>query len=146
MRRLSFFECVKIDEATGCWNFDSWANRNGYPYGTYYGKPMPVHRIAAILWLKFTDWRNSKRFVLHKCDNRKCVNPKHLSIGSALDNSLDCSAKRRFANQRKTHCPKGHPYSAGNLILEGDGKYRRCAECKRETGRNWMREQRRKAK
>ena len=33
--------------------------------------------------------------VLHKCDNRKCVNPDHLFIGTNYDNVKDKVAKNR---------------------------------------------------
>mgnify|MGYP001213333075 CR=1 FL=1 len=35
--------------------------------------------------------------VLHKCDNRRCVNPSHLFLGTQDDNIKDCISKRRLA-------------------------------------------------
>lgn len=33
--------------------------------------------------------------VMHTCDNRQCVNPQHLVVGTPRDNALDMVAKQR---------------------------------------------------
>jgi hypothetical protein len=44
--------------------------------------------------------------VLHKCDNRSCVNPKHLFVGTYQDNSDDCCLKDRIANAERSRSSK----------------------------------------
>ena len=53
-------------------------------------------------------------FVLHRCDNPACVNPKHLFLGTHQDNMDDMNAKGRHGFAQRTHCPRNHEYDKQN--------------------------------
>ena len=44
--------------------------------------------------------------VLHDCDNRACVNPEHLWLGTQQDNVLDAVKKGRWIQNRGESHPK----------------------------------------
>lgn len=54
--------------------------------------------------------------VMHKCDNRRCINPLHLRLGTAKDNTLDSIAKGRFGirDQRR-----GRAATIGRALPKG---------------------------
>lgn len=60
------------------------------------------------------------------CTHRKCVNPAHLEVVTASENTK----RQRHYKRARTACPKGHLYAGDNLIEGSDGK-RRCRECDR---------------
>lgn len=66
--------------------------RGGYGLVTYDKRSQPAHRVA---WkLTFGEIPEGIQ-VLHKCDVRKCCNPKHLFLGTNDDNMRDRDAKCR---------------------------------------------------
>jgi hypothetical protein len=64
------------------------------------------------------------------CPHRRCVNPSHLEVVTASENTM----RQRHYSRSRTECPRGHPYEGGNLIVGADGK-RRCRECDRQRKR-----------
>lgn len=60
---------------------------------TYKGerRDMPIHRYVYAL----TKGWPGRGIVMHSCDNRACINPRHLSCGTQLDNIRDMDRKGR---------------------------------------------------
>lgn len=76
---------------TRCWEWLDKGDKDGY--GRYYiGYNIKAHRYSYIL--KYGEFDKSL-WVLHHCDNTKCVNPKHLFLGNYLDNVRDKVNKGR---------------------------------------------------
>jgi len=84
----------------GCWE---WTGPiDAYGYGRFYfsGRghtEVKAHRIS----LQICGTKVEKgQVVMHSCDNRLCVNPSHLGLGTHADNARDMWAKGRAASIR----------------------------------------------
>ena len=89
-------ERVKINEETGCWEWQGHRDRDGYGLahlGTN-GEAFKwrAHRLA---WTTVNGDIPDGIFACHKCDNPQCCNPDHLFLGTAKDNHDDMVAKDR---------------------------------------------------
>ncbi|HEY4658038.1 MAG TPA: HNH endonuclease [Gemmatimonadaceae bacterium] len=78
-----------------CWIWNG-APRNQSGYGGFLidGKQWLAHRVA---WRLYKGEIPAGKQVLHRCDNRRCVRPDHLFIGTNADNVRDRDAKDRGA-------------------------------------------------
>jgi ribosome-binding protein aMBF1 (putative translation factor) len=92
---------AKVDKTDGCWE---WTGCVGDGYGQIglNGKIIRTHRLSYIIHhpLTINLLEHREICVCHKCDNRKCVNPAHLFLGSKGDNNKDRETKGR-GNQQK---------------------------------------------
>lgn len=83
----------EVDPVTGCHNCTSHHLINsGYPVIMVNKKLYPVHRYV----YEKEYGKIPKGYVVrHKCDNRRCVNPAHLEIGTQADNMRDMVERGR---------------------------------------------------
>lgn len=119
----------KIKLKNNCWKYAGYIRGDGYGVVIINGKNFVASRIA---WIIRNGKIPKKLFVCHKCDNRSCVNPSHLFLGTNKDNMIDCANKKRLVNTKKTKCMRGHPLSGANLYTYmRDNRLRRnCKACK----------------
>lgn len=94
----------KVEKSDGCWN---WRGHKNFGYGrlTINYKQYLAHKVSAYLSgkLHFRDLLKPTRgangvVVMHKCDNRSCVNPEHLRVATQLENMRDAKKKGRKWN------------------------------------------------
>lgn len=88
-----FWEKVNLLTPTRCLEWKYKIRRDGYAqFKMRSGKHILAHRKA---WELHNGDIPDGALILHTCDNRKCVNPEHLFIGSQKDNVDDMCRKGR---------------------------------------------------
>lgn len=84
-----FYQKVREDES-GCHLWTGAQNVWGYGRHKVKGVTYSAHRTA---WELANGPIPAGLFVLHHCDNRGCVNPAHLYVGTQRDNMRDVSVR-----------------------------------------------------
>jgi len=144
-----------VNKTSTCWEWIGSKISRGY--GRFWlgspGRPGKVFQAHRVIWavtnhrldiLEIQIFSNSTKCVLHHCDNRSCVKPAHLYLGSPKQNTKDMFNRGRdsndlglaklLANNKKrglqTYCKRGHLLAGDNLKPHSQG-HRDCAECYR---------------
>ena len=80
----------RVNKTDTCWMWFADADRDGYGRFWYQERNHLAHRLS-YLWLKGP----INEYVLHTCDNPRCVNPEHLYDGTAQNNIDDAYIRGR---------------------------------------------------
>lgn len=88
-----FMAKVRRTQEAGCWEWRG-ATRGSKPYGAIKikGKVFRAHRISYYI---FKGNIPQGKIICHTCDNYKCVNPKHLLLGTASENLFQAYERDR---------------------------------------------------
>ena len=80
-----------------CINWSKSLGHNGYGITTRNNKTYRAHRLVYCDYHGIDHSDIKGMVVRHTCDNRKCINPEHLVIGTHQDNMDDMKKRNRTA-------------------------------------------------
>lgn len=120
-----FWAFVAKRHTHGCWRWTGPTDPSGY--GRW--SKIFAHRHS---WTLAHGAIPTGMWVLHHCDNKPCVNPAHLYLGTVVENTQDAVERgRNYRPPRKTHCASGHEISGDNLrvVRSKRGEKHICRMC-----------------
>lgn len=101
-----FWNKVKKGKLRECWPWTAATDKDGYGiFGTESTTAAKAHRVA--YQLKYGVDPGLLK-VLHRCDNPPCVNPRHLYMGTPMDNMQDkiMRGRERYIRGEECHTAK----------------------------------------
>lgn len=93
---------VSFEKVGDCWVCRR-KNKNRYGTFNYKMRAMGSHRASYII---FKGEIPLGMDICHTCDNRQCINPDHLFLGTRQENMIDCMLKGRMSVGGKHYCTK----------------------------------------
>lgn len=129
-RYQKFFDRVEFTDS--CWLWVGPKLPNGYGRVSWMGKLTLTHRIAYEMLVGPIP---SGLTIDHLCRVRACLRPDHLEPVALYINVMR-GLNPTAINKRKTHCPRGHLLTPGNLVPSVAKRgARSCLACSRINAR-----------
>jgi hypothetical protein len=138
-----FWEKANIAGPNECWNWTAGKQTRGYGAFAYRPKKcVTAHRVAWAIENSNGELPDPKLVVMHSCDNKLCVNPKHLSLGTVEENNKE-ARDRGLVKSIETivgipilnkECRHGHERTPENTVFrqkKGKPAYALCKPCLR---------------
>ena len=131
----------RVGDKSDCWVWTGGVNTGGYGMFWTGNRNTLSHRYA---YEKYVGKIPKGMLACHRCDNRRCVNPKHIFIGTHQDNTIDAFQKGRgndlgAIHRNKPKCIKGHKLSGDNLSIRKKTGWRICRACRKDRQRKYYR-------
>lgn len=118
---------ANVHKKKGCWEWLGCKMTRGYGQLSWNHRSIGAHRVSVLL----SGRTIPKGFVvMHKCDNKGCVNPKHLVTVPHKIN-MDDAKKKKLFKKRRLALAKAHLGKRPIAQYNHQAKLKRKANAKR---------------
>lgn len=133
MSKMDYVTKQESERFNSCWEqkgecrlWKKFLDKDGYGSFYFRKKLRRAHRVA--FYIK--NGPIAEGMVIdHICRNRNCVEPTHLRMVTARQNSLENSLCISAVNRKKTTCKNGHPFDKIYTNSKNGKTQRICSVC-----------------